>query len=164
MKKELKKNEDLLFNIMAFAKAEKSIFEDKPLYNYIMRTNSATTSSGLTYNKLFDVIYVRDIVTEMFKDDDRVYPVALHSQLKMAIYTYRSITTRKETKEFKSELKNIKKQIAEIYKKAKPFGVLSKKTKLDSILIIYFPVIFKLLYILYSKTIKNRSKVYSNSI
>lgn len=164
MKRELKNNEDLLFNIMAFARAEKSVFEDKPLYNYIMRTNSATTSSGLTYNKVFDGLKVRNIITDMFKDDSRVYPIALHSQLRIAIQTYRNVTTNKQAKEFKAEQKNIKKQVAELYKKAKPLGVLSKRTKLDSILIIYCSAIFKLLYILYSKTIKNRSKIYSNSV
>ncbi|MEE1282579.1 MAG: glycosyltransferase [Acutalibacteraceae bacterium] len=164
MKRELKNNEDLLFNIMAFAKAEKSVFEDKPLYNYIMRTNSATTSSGLTYNKVFDGLKVRNIITDMFKNDSKVYPIALHSQLRIAIQTYRNITTNKQAKDFKSEQKNIKKQVAELYKKAKPLGVLSKRTKLDSVLIIYCSVIFKLLYILYSKTIKNRSKIYSNSV
>lgn len=164
MRKDIKMNEDLLFNIMSFAKSEKSIFEDKPLYNYIMRTNSATTSSGLTYNKVFDGLKVRNIITEMFKDDDKVYPVALYSQLRIAIQTYRTITTNKNAKEFKGEQKTIKNQVSELYKKIKSFGVISKRTKMDSILIIYCPVVFKLLYILYSKTIKNRSKIYSNSV
>lgn len=164
MKKELKNNEDLLFNIMAFAKSEKSVFEDKALYNYIMRTNSATTSSGLTYNKVFDGLKVRNIITEMFKDDDKVYQVALYSQLKVAIQTYRNITTNNDAQEFKGEQKNIKKQVAELYKKAKPLGIIGKRTKIDSLLIIHCPVMFKLLYILYSKTIKNRSKIYSNKV
>ncbi|MBQ1991151.1 MAG: glycosyltransferase family 2 protein [Clostridia bacterium] len=164
MKRELKNNEDYLFNIMAFANSEKSVFEDKALYNYIMRVNSATTSAGLTYNKVFDAIKVRNIITEMFENDSRVYPVALHSQLKIAIQTYRNVTTNKQAKEFKGEQGNIKKQVTELYKKIKPLGVISKRTRMDSILIIYFPVLFKLLYILYSKTIKNRSKIYSNSV
>lgn len=164
MQEDLKINEDLLFDVMAFAKSEKSIFEDKPLYNYIMRKNSTSTSPMLTYNKVFDGLKVRNIITEMFKSDDRVYPIALYSQLNIAIQTYRNITTNKKAKEFRGEQKNIKKQVTELYKIAKPFGVISKRTKMDSMLIIYCPVIFRLLYILYSKTIKNRSKIYSNSV
>lgn len=164
MEKDLKNNEDFLYNAMAFANSEKAVFEDKALYNYIMRKNSATTSSGLTYSKVFDAIKVRSTITEMFKDDSRVYPVALNSELTIAVKTYRHITTNKEAKEFKGEQGNIRKQVKELYKKIKPLGVISKRTKIDSVLIIYLPAVFKLLYILYSKTIKNRNKIYSNSV
>lgn len=162
--RDLKINEDLLFNVMAFAKAEKSVFEDKALYNYIMRKNSASTSTTLTYNKVFDCLKVRNIIVEMFKNDDKVYPVALYVQLRIATQTYRCITTDKRAKEFKSEQKDIKKQVTELYKKAKPLGVVNKRTKMDALLIMYAPILFKLLYILYSKTIKNRSKIYSNKV
>ncbi len=160
LRKDLKINEDLLFDAMAFAKADKSVFEDKPLYNYIMRTNSATTSVSLSRNKVFDALRVREIITDMFDENSRVYPVAIDSQLKIAIQTYRTLTTNKQAKEFAGEKKNIKNKVKELYHKAKQLGVASKRTTIDSMLIMYCPIAFKLLYVLYGKTIKNRSKIY----
>lgn len=160
LRKDLKINEDLLFDAMAFAKAEKSVFEDKALYNYIMRTNSATTSTGISRNKVFDALKVREIITEMFDEGSRVYPVAIASQLKIAIQTYRTLVTNKHAKVFKDEKKNIKNKVKDLYAKAKSLGAVSKRTTMDSILIMYCPLVFKLLYVVYGKTIKNRSKIY----
>lgn len=160
MRKDLKINEDLLFDVMAFAKADKSIFEDKALYNYMMRSYSATTSKGLSYNKVFDMLKVREIITEMFEEGSRVYPVAVATELRTAVHTYRILTTNKLPEEFKREKKNIRKKVKKLYAKAKSLGVTNKRTTIDSMLIMYCPVAFTLLYILYGKTIKNRSKIY----
>lgn len=50
-------NEDLQFNYYLFKKANKSVFEDVPLYHYIVRENSASTSC-VNKNKLQDPLTV----------------------------------------------------------------------------------------------------------
>ena len=59
MPSDIRINEDYLFNVEVFLNSEKSVFEDKPFYHYILRENSAATSK-LSEKKLFDGITVRE--------------------------------------------------------------------------------------------------------
>ncbi len=161
--KDIRYNEDFLFATMAFIKAEKSIFEDKPLYNYMMRPNSATTTEGVSYHKIFDALKVREIITEMFDEGSKIYPVAMISQLSLAIQTYRIITTNNLDKRFENEKKDIRNKVKKLYSKAKSLGVANKRTAMDSMLILYCPIAFKLLYKLYEKTINNRNRIYRSA-
>lgn len=60
---DIKINEDVLFNFYAFTKSQKSVYEDLPLYHYILRKGSAATSKVNT-NKLYDPIKVRKEIFE----------------------------------------------------------------------------------------------------
>lgn len=153
----IKNNEDYLFNVMVFFNAEKSIYEDKTPYHYILRKNSATTSE-ISQNKIFDTLKVRNKVYEMFKDDTDIFPFALKNILKTNLGVYRTLVTNKSAKKYSSYKKEIKNNVNKLYKEAKALGVLNKRLKVDSILILYFPIGYKLLYKVYNTLFRKRNK------
>lgn len=65
----IKINEDLLLNYYAFQKAQNSIFLDEPYYHYMVRGNSASTSSW-NKNKLLDPILVLEKMYAEEKEQD----------------------------------------------------------------------------------------------
>lgn len=144
----IKINEDFLFNVMVFANAEKSVFQDKPMYHYILRKNSAATSS-ISEKKLFDGETVRERVVELFKDNEKIYPVAITNLLRYEIGVMRAFGTSKEAKSFSHRKKDVKTKIKQLYSLTKSMGILNKRTKIDCMLILYCPVIFNIIYKLY---------------
>ena len=153
----IKNNEDYLFNVKAFVNSKKSVFEDKALYHYILRKNSAATS-GLSENKMFDPIIVREEVAQLFKNDEEIYPYALNNVLRANINVYRALVTNINAKKFCKRKGEIKTNIKRFYGEAKNMGILSKRTKIDVMLILYLPIGFKLLYKVYGAFSKNRNK------
>ena len=146
MPKDIKINEDYLFNVEVFRKAKKSIFEDKPLYHYILRKNSAATSN-ITEKKLFDGITVRERIAGLFENsDDEFYKIALSGLLTNNINLYRMFVTNKATKPFVHKKGKVKADIKKQYTKAKQLGILTSRMKMDCFLIFYLPFAYKLLY------------------
>lgn len=146
---DIKINEDYLFNIMVFANAKKSVFEDKVLYHYILRKNSATTSS-INEHKFFDSEIVRERIVEYFKNDDEIYKIALNNLLRSQINIMRSFATNRATKIFLHRKKEIKDKIKKLYFEMKSKDILTRRSKIDCILILYCPVLFNIVYKLYN--------------
>ena len=69
----IKNNEDLLMNYYLFQMAEKSIYEDKCLYNYVLRKNSATTT--FSENKLKDGLKVLKILVNETESDSELQKI-----------------------------------------------------------------------------------------
>lgn len=146
---DIKINEDYLFNIMVFANAKKSVFEDKPLYHYILRKNSATTSP-INEHKFFDCEIVRERIVEYFKNDDEIYKIAVKSLLRSQINIMRNFATNKSAKIFIHRKKEIKDKIKKLYSEMKSKGILTTRAKIDCILILYCPFLFNVIYKLYN--------------
>lgn len=142
-------NEDFLFNIMVFANAEKSVFEDKPMYHYILRKNSAATSA-ISEHKLFDGETVRERIVQLFKGNDKIYGVALDNLLRYEISLMRTFGTCKDAKSFLHRKNEVKIKIKGLYSEMKNMGLLSKRTKIDCMLIMYCPALFNLIYRVYA--------------
>lgn len=149
MPSDIKNNEDYFFNVMVFANAKKSVFEDKPLYHYILRKNSATTAP-ISEHKFFDCEIVRERIVEYFKDDDEIYKIALNNLLRSQINIIRGFATNKATKIFLHRKKEIKDKIKKLYSEMKSKGILTRRAKIDCILILYCPVLFNVIYKLYN--------------
>lgn len=150
MPTDIRINEDYIFNVMAFANAEKSIFEDKPLYNYILRPNSAATSS-LNEHKLFDGAIVRERIAEFFKNDEEIYSLALKNLLRSNINVFRVLSINKAAKPFTHRKKEIACKIKDLYLEMKQKGLVDRRTKFDCFLISYCPILFSIIYKLYEK-------------
>lgn len=142
-------NEDYFFNVMVFANAKKSVFEDKPLYHYILRKNSATTSS-INEHKIFDCEIVRERIVEYFKNDNEIYKIAVNNLLRSQINIMRNFATNKSAKIFIDRKKEIKSKIKKLYFEMKSKGILNRRAKIDCILILYCPVLFNGVYKLYN--------------
>ena len=149
MPSDIKINEDYLFNVEVFRKSKKSIYEDKPLYHYILRKNSAATSK-ITEKKLFDGITVRERIVRLFENnDEEFYHIALSGLLTNNINLYRTLVTQKEAKPFSDKKSKVKSDIKKQYVQAKKCGILTKRMKADSFLIFYLPFFYKWLYKIY---------------
>lgn len=146
---DIKINEDYFFNVMVFANAEKSVFEDRALYHYILRKNSATTSS-INEHKFFDCEIVRERIVEHFKNDDEIYKIAVNNLLRSRINIMRNFATNKSAKIFVHRKKEIKSKIKKLYFDMKSKGILTRRAKIDCILILYCPVLFNIVYKLYN--------------
>lgn len=151
----IKINEDVLFNFYAFCNSNKSVYEDKPFYHYIVRKNSAANSK-INANKLFDPVKVRSEIFDYCLDnyDENMQSIAYSSYLGIILNLYRSINNNK-LKEYKAQAKIYKKGIKSINIS---FG-LSRRTKLERFLFFYLEPIHMLIYRIYDKYIsKNKNK------
>ncbi|MGN0383572.1 MAG: glycosyltransferase [Eubacterium sp.] len=155
MPKNIKINEDVLFNFYAFCNSEKSIYEDKPFYHYILRKGSAATSK-INDNKLFDPIIVKKEIFEYCceKHDNEIQSLAYTSYLYSVIALYRTVKNNKiinrkeKVKQYYREIKSIKNVFN-----------LSKRVKIERLLFLYFTPIHMFVYGFYDKHIsKNKNK------
>ncbi len=158
MASDIKINEDYLFNVEVFRNARKSVFEDKPLYHYILRKNSAATSE-ISEKKLFDGITVRERIMHLFENnDEELYQMALSGLLMNNISLYRTLVTNPSAKKFGDRKGKVKASIRKHYTKAKQLGILTKRMKMDCFLIFYIPLVYRLLYKCYFAVTKSDRK------
>lgn len=136
----LVENEDFLYNVQAFKECKKSVFVDKPLYHYILRTNSACTSS-FHIKKTDNQILVMEIVAELL--NDAKYQVLTDSRyINTIINAYRTSSMEKQAKEeYRLKLKD---------KKA-AFHTVSKQKRVEGNMIIMCPRVYKMCISLYKK-------------
>lgn len=156
MDSKIKINEDVLFNFYAFCNSRKSIYEDLPLYHYILRKNSAATSK-INDNKLFDPIIVRkEIFDYCCKNLDLEKQSLSYSKyLGSVIGLYRTlkcnqITDKNESaKRYKDEIRKIKVKYP-----------LSSRTKIERFLFLHFTSIHMFIYSFYNKHISKNTDKY----
>jgi glycosyltransferase involved in cell wall biosynthesis len=148
--------EDLLFNINVFDNSHKSIFIDKPMYSYTQRIGSAchTKINSKTIN---DPITVFELICNKYQNDSTVFDYAKARLINAYINCYKGmITTDYEERGKYKELATHKLKENKFELKSNP--VLSMKAKLMSLMILYAPRIFELIFKCYSKKTQNRNK------
>ena len=151
MPQNIKINEDVLFNFYAFTKSKKSVYEDLPLYHYILRKGSAATSKVNT-NKLYDPIKVRKEIFEfcLKNYDKEIQSLAYTSYLNAVISLYRTIKNNKlKAKKYKNDIKQIKQRLP-----------LSNRTKVEKMLFLHFTSLHMFIYKVYDKFISKNSNKY----
>lgn len=145
LNEDIKYNEDVLLNYLLFDKVDKSIYIDKPYYNYVAVESSATHSGNpIKYNE--DIKCVAEIILSHSKgksyQDLAEYNVAYKSLCLCRSYLFSNDKKLKiKNKDLKSELKKYKNQ--GLYKRKKDF--------LSYILLVYFPLVYKWTYRVYDK-------------
>lgn len=140
----IKFNEDGLMNFELFCKADKSVYIDNPLYNYVQYEISAThTANQLKYAK--DGYVVSKEIYD--KSKGTVYEEVAKRRLavsQLGLYGVYSMN--------KKSVKNIERKETEKYVvEWKKQGLYSKNDRIKFILFRYFPTIYKLLYRAYDK-------------
>lgn len=155
LSKGIKNNEDVLFNFYAFVNSESSFYEDKPLYHYILRKGSATTTKN-SINQLTDPIKVKKEIFEYScaNLNKEIQSVAYTGYFNVVVSKYRAVSGCK-LPDIKKVVKNYKKELKLINQKFS----LSKRTKLEKILFFYFTPLHMFVYRIYDKFLsKNKNK------
>lgn len=150
MPNDIKINEDLLMNYYLFNRANKSVYEDKCLYHYMVRMSSASRQK-MNRNKIFDPIRVKKIILKECMDE--IKAEAKRALLNTCIYTYCGLTLEKGN--FKTEKSMIRNEIMEYHSCVKQ---LSRRTRTLAILIVKVPKLMDVLYPIYAK--RFQKKVY----
>lgn len=138
---EIRINEDLLMNYILFKKADCSIYQDIPLYQYILRVGSAATSKKDLY-KITDPLKVINIIKEDVKQDSELYSIVYTRFLRVLINNAVQTNWPYEAKFAQDKLK--KEINADQIKNCE-----SKKVKLMALGAVYMLPIYKMIRRIY---------------
>lgn len=155
--KEIKINEDVLFNFYAFLKSNKSVYEDSTPYHYVLRKNSAATSK-INNNKLFDPIKVRKEIFEYCQKNCNIelQSIAYSNYLSSVINLSRIISENSDLSINKDVVKKYRQEINRI--KVKSY-LLTSRTKVERFMFLHMAPAQLLVYNLYDSFIsKNKDK------
>lgn len=145
----IKINEDLLMNYYLFRESKKSVFEDKCLYHYLLRKNSAATS-GLNIHKIYDPINVTKKILAELHSMPELYHI-MEERLVRQLINLQVISDKKQimlVKECRKQGRNqLKTKMPQIMKSP----LFSKKIKIMSVLACKIPFMYRGIYLLYSK-------------
>lgn len=98
-------NEDLLMNYYLFSRAENSYYEDLPLYHYLLRRGSATTSKPQRF-KITDPVRVMESILTETVDNPALYSAAAERYLRVLIGTAQQKAWPEEAKVARQKLKD----------------------------------------------------------
>lgn len=145
----IKINEDLLMNYYLFKESNNSIYEDKCLYHYQVRANSAALSK-LNVNKLLDPIKVTKKLLEETKEIEELNRIVRSRYVYQLIYL--AIQDIKENRDLvyiprKEARKELSCNLFSILKD----NAISKKNKIMALWVAIWPYSYKLVHDLYLK-------------
>lgn len=140
----LKINEDLDMNYRLFKKSQKSIYQDKPLYSYMIRKSSATGSSALSIKREDSLRVLKRIESDCIEEELKTIAYRRYIYLLMAI-----CRDNVEDKQYKEYQKKQRKQLKQELKKTLFKTSIPKKLKYMSMLSCYLPGFMKIIYKIY---------------
>lgn len=155
----IKINEDLLMNYFLFKSANCSVYQDKTLYYYILRQNSATTSQ-INLNKLLDPIKVLNII---IRDTDIISVKNLLLCRKCRQLIKNTVICSEDQRQFVVDQRNS--AIRELRKNFLHYFKASNrdfKIRLMLLIIVICPKFYQYIYVCYQK-ITNIDKKYDIS-
>jgi glycosyltransferase involved in cell wall biosynthesis len=148
---DIKINEDLLMNYRLFSAAKQTVFEDWCPYHYIVRSTSASRAK-LNPHKIYDPIRVKEIVRQDALTE--LHDAAQQAYINTCINTYHALLM--EGTGYEDDLRKVHELLV---KEAASFSLLGLKRKLMASMIAYTPMLYRLIYAVYSKFFQK--KVYS---
>lgn len=146
--KDIKINEDLLFNVEAFHRADTLVFQDVILYRYLHNADSASRS-GFNASKLRDVTEAAERIRAKFKDGE-LKPEVNRFYAGKLTDVYMTILNQENTKELRKE---IRKKLAQ----TSNFGLSFRNLYLKYSLLYFLPV-YRLSRLVYDKTLGKNKK------
>lgn len=142
MDETIKINEDLLMNFILFSAANKSVFEDRCPYHYIVRHSSASRQK-LNQHKIYDPIKVKQSIVDQAPTD--LQSDAKAAYLATCINVYNTLTCSDD--DYTVEKAEIRQLIKNRWSWKQ---YLSKKMKLLGALICYVPFLYPAIYRTYA--------------
>ena len=97
-------NEDLLMNYIVFNKAKKTVYEDVVLYRYMLRKDSAATSS-IQHYKIIDPLKVITIIKDDTREDKELHAIAYDRYLRTLINTSQQEVIPEAAEQAREQLK-----------------------------------------------------------
>lgn len=98
-------NEDLLMNYILFSRASSSVYEDLPLYHYVLRKGSAATSKKPARHKVQDPVRVMRTILEDAAHKPELYLPAAERYLRVLISAAQQKDWPEEAAEARREIK-----------------------------------------------------------
>lgn len=150
----IKINEDLLFNYFLFKNSFKSVFEDIPLYHYVIRANSASTSK-INLNKLMDPLRV--IKRIMQQETGDIYCVLE----KRYLYLLEKVSTDKRCRcdeTFFACQKEKRRELKEILRVKSYQADYGNRELMQFRLAAYVPILYRILHAIYAAWTGSRNK------
>lgn len=137
---DLKINEDVYLCYLAFNKASTVVFADEPMYNYIIRSSSSTSTTSAS--KCFDdVLRVTSLIYEDARGSE-------HEIFAFCRYANRLIGYVS----FKNDYKKVRKDLLELCRNNKDkIGALARNSRIKYRLVKYCPHIYMAVYKIYDK-------------
>lgn len=154
LNEKIKINEDLLFNYILFRNSAKSVFYDMPLYHYMVRENSASTSK-LNKNKLEDPLIVIQRIMDQEQGD--IYRLLE----KRYLYLLEKVSAVKISKNNKDLMRYQKEQQIELKRKLRSKtlkATYSGRELFQLKLVSFSPTIYRLFHEIYSRLTGSKNK------
>lgn len=136
-------NEDLLMNYYLFNMADRSVYEDKCLYHYIVRSTSVSRQK-MNYHKIYDPIKVKKIIMENSRND--VLEVARRVYVRTCLNVYNGLILERNSMEHIKEKSDIRKIIQDSEEWHK---LLTKKQYVLVRMICKIPNLYSFIYKVY---------------
>lgn len=141
-REDLKNNEDILFNFEAFRQANRSVFADYPLYNYIARVGTSAVFTIPSEKKIRDSCVVSQTIWESLRGTPLQDSAAVrHLRSLRSYYLYCAKYAPEKCGEIRSEILLV----------AREAGNLGRNMSINVKLIRYCPWLFRLVYTTYDK-------------
>ena len=150
----IKINEDLLFNYILFRRSKKSVFVDYPKYYYIIRKNSASTSS-INFHKIKDPLRVLEIL--MNQESGVIYELLE----KRYLYALEKISTMAVLKDDQAQLayqREKRKELREHLQSGILQAQYSKKEWLQLNLAAKNPFLYRVVHEIYANFVGSKNK------
>lgn len=143
--KSIQNNEDLLRNFVLFQRAKKSVFEDFCGYQYMQRQGSMSKDDTRVVQATKQIIRARRLIADHAAPD--VYPYAMQTWMSAMVNAVNVLAYSKnpEQKAFCEECR------AALRKEKSNIHYLIKRQRLATYLMIYVPMLHKLVYNAYKK-------------
>lgn len=154
LNKEIKINEDLLFNYDIFKKSQKAIFEDIPMYHYIVRSNSAATSN-INIHKMEDPLKVIQIMME--QEEDEVY-LLLEKRYAYLLEKIASMKLHNKEHQLRKVQKQRQKELCLLLKNRTLKAKYSRKEMMQLKLAAYHPGCYRFLNYIYGSITGSRNR------
>lgn len=136
-------NEDLLRNYVAFDRADKSIYEDFCGYLYFQREGSMSKNKKKIVDANRQISRARHIIVENASEE--IYPYAMRTWISSLVNTINTLTYSKDVdaKKYCVECRNI------LRREKKNIHYLIKKQQIVARLILFSPVLHRIIYKIY---------------
>lgn len=147
-------NEDLLFNYFLFKKSSKSVFEDIPFYHYMVRDNSAATSS-MNIHKMEDPLKVIHIISKLEEENIKFLLEKRYTYLLEKVSSMKIDNKNFELREIQ---KKRRKELCNLLNNKLLRANYSKKEMFQLKLAANYPTVYRLLNYIYGSVTGSRNR------
>ena len=145
----IKINEDLLLNYYLFKESKRAIYEDQCYYHYMLRVNSAATST-INKNKLSDPLKVLKIMLEDNTQEDIYYELIL-ARLTRQLIGLSTMSSRPDPKLIRPYKRKAQRELRSRLMSILKCKGCSSKVKIMAVWAAILPITYQTIHFLYGR-------------